>query len=423
MKPVSIIIPIIREDKAERCIEAIKAGAGSAVYEIVTGVDTEKDGCPVMIDRLVERTHFNQVMFLGDDTIPEPGFLQAASDAMGTLPDKWGVVGLATEGGNDAAHWLADKRILRHIEGGKFAPLAYAHCWWDNELQDIAREQDRWTFAEDAKVKHDHPINNDNKGWDDGYIRAYSYDHQKKDLDTYIRRTRIRRRQAQAEKHDGVRLAICFPLTDLKVYSHFMFSFLKLKIPYTYDLLFPNFPGQIDAIRNDLVRQALTLGCTHILMLDTDQIYEDENMIPTLINHDLPVVGVKVHRRYEPYDPILLRGEVGAFIGVPDDEIKAGGLIKVDATGCGCLMINTEILLDMPEPWFELKTGDIGQPIGEDISFCMQLKERGIDVMVDCDINILHLMTWAVGWNQYQIYKAIIKKHDEQQKKESKNGD
>ena len=78
---------------------------------------------PKMVSKLVERTKYNRVMFLGDDTLPQDNFIKEAALKMDELPDGWGVVGLNTEPGNPLAHWMADKRMLQLIPGGEFFPL------------------------------------------------------------------------------------------------------------------------------------------------------------------------------------------------------------------------------------------------------------------------------------------------------------
>ena len=98
MEQVSIVIPIIRPESAQRCVEAIKKNAGLPIgqYEIVSGLDTHRVGCPEMVKKLVAKTKNDLVMFLGDDTEPKKDFLKNALEAMESLPDGWGVVGLNT---------------------------------------------------------------------------------------------------------------------------------------------------------------------------------------------------------------------------------------------------------------------------------------------------------------------------------------
>lgn len=425
MNKVSIIIPIIRKDSADRCKEAIKKNAGipAGQYEIVSIIDTGGIGCPKMVEKLTKHASHNLVMFLGDDTLPEKDFLKHALEAMESLPDGWGVVGLNTqdirvENGNPLAHWMAHKKMLEHIPGGSFFSTEYAHCWGDNELKDIADDLGRWVWAEKSKIIHEHPINK-TADYDEGYQKAYSDENRNHDFKTYCRRKRDRMRERY-----GVKLAIAVPLTDDKVYNQFLFSFTKLITEYmsslvkagkviNCDIIFPDFPCQVDAARNNLVQQALSLGCTHILMLDSDQIYKTDNMIEKMLAHDKPVLGVRVHRRYMPYDPLLLRGKIGSLYQVPDEEVrdKDGNFneeLSVDYTGTGCILYSMEIFNDMfPEKPFELKIGDQGQPIGEDIWLCKKLKEKNIPIVVDCSIDIGHISLLSVDWGTYRLFAKL----------------
>lgn len=427
MNKVSIIIPIIRQESADRCKEAIKKNAGipAEQYEIVSIVDTGGIGCPRMVERLTKHASHNLIMFLGDDTLPEPDFLKHALEAMESLPDGWGVVGLNTqdirvENGNPLAHWMAHKKMLLHIPGGNFFSTEYAHCWGDNELKDIADDMGRWVWAEKSKIIHEHPINKTAK-YDEGYQKAYSDENRNHDFKTYCRRKRDR----MQEKY-GTKLAIAVPLTDQWVYTQFFFSFVKVITEYmtilvnngkpiSFDVLMPDFPCQIDAARNNLVQQALLAGCTHILMMDTDQVYKTDNMINKMLAHDKPVVGARVHRRYFPFDPLMLRGNIGSLEQVPDDEIRDSdgnfnSSVDVTHTGTGCVMFDMKIFNEMiPDKFFEFKTGEQGQPIGEDIWFFDKLKKKGMPVIVDATIDVKHLTLLAADYGTYQLVKKIMR--------------
>ena len=426
MEQVSIIIPIIRPESAERCVAAIKENAGLPIdqYEIVSDMDVHGVGCPKMVEKLTKKTKYDLVMFLGDDTEPEKDFLKHATQSMNELPDGWGVVGLNTqddrvENGNKIAHWLAHKKMIKHIQGGSFFPNEYKHCWCDNELKDIADELGRWVWCEKSRIKHNHPINQTAE-YDEGYQKAYSGNSTTHDYKTYCDRKRKRMKARY-----GTKLAIAVPLTDEMVYREFFFSFVKVLIDYmiflveagksiNVDVLMPDFPCQVDAARNNLVQQALLLGCTHILMMDTDQIYATENMIEKMLAHNKPVLGARVHRRYPPFDALLLRGEVGKLYQVPDDEIKNkdgtfNNEVPVTYTGAGCILYDMKIFSDMiPDKWFQFKVGDLGQPIGEDIFFCEKLKDKGIPIVVDASIDIKHLTLLAADWGTYKIFQKIM---------------
>ena len=416
MRKVSIIIPVVREDKVKVCLRAIQANGGDPKnYEVITDVDTEHIGCPKMLDMLTKKTKHDLVMFLGDDTVPQAGFLEEAVRVMDEFPGGWGVVGLATEdpdGWNEQAHFMAHKKMLEPM-GGAFYPTIYKHCYGEHELRDVATDMGRFKFAEKAQVLHDHPVNHKGVYSDPHLLRAYSEENYEYDRHMYLTRKRDRMKNKY-----GVRLGIAEPLTDDMVYAHFHFSFINTLTNYmsylygkgedvAIDFLTPKYPGQIDAIRNGLVMQAQMFGCTHILFMDTDQVYSDPEMIQKMLAHDKPVVGAKVHRRYPPFDPLLLRGEPGHLYSVPDQEIEAGGLVDVSATGCGCILYDMEIFQKIKHPWFELSVGEYGQIIGEDVGFCTKLIEHGYKVLVDCSIDIKHLSLLAVDWGTHKLYKRL----------------
>ena len=105
---ISIIMPVIRPEKAKRCVEAIKAnsGVGPLLYEIITKEDTERIGAPKMVKKMTDACEGSMLRFLG----------------------------------------------------GEFFHTGYRHCWCDNELCLRASELGRYIFCEKAYIYHDHVI-------------------------------------------------------------------------------------------------------------------------------------------------------------------------------------------------------------------------------------------------------------------------
>ena len=407
MRSVSIIIPVIREDKVETCISAIVKNSGMRMdqYEIIHEFDSDGIGCPKMVAKLRKKCKNTLIMFLGDDTEPEENFLFEAVKAMSDLPDGWGVVGLNTQPGNPLAHWLADERILDLIPGGEFFSLEYAHCYGDNELAEIAIEHGRWVYADKSKVKHNHPVNNTAED-DDGYKKAYSEANRIHDRKTFITRKIDRMRK------QGGKLGIGLPLTYDYVHKAFFETYTALVKPPHVQLM-PKLPGQIDAVRNDIVEQALLLGCTHLLFIDTDQIYRSLDMIPMMYermkDEDLKFLSAKVHRRYPPFDPILLKGKIGEFELISEELTDSGDVIELDATGAGCVMIDTRVFLEIESPYFELRKSDTGKAVGEDISFCAKLKEKGHSLFCDTSFVVGHLSMMEVDGSLNKLFRKINK--------------
>jgi GT2 family glycosyltransferase len=161
IRPVSVIIPVIRPEGAERCRDAIfdNAGIPSDTFEVLALEDKERIGVAKMVAALTEQSSYDLVCFLADDTIPQPDFLLNALLAMDRLPDEWGLVGLndGFHGEELATHWLADKRLLPLI-GGEFFHTGYYHCFTDDELTSRCKALGRYVWAEDAKILHLHPM-------------------------------------------------------------------------------------------------------------------------------------------------------------------------------------------------------------------------------------------------------------------------
>jgi glycosyltransferase involved in cell wall biosynthesis len=203
---VSIIIPVIRPKKAERCISAIHRCRNGIPVEILTKKDKKRIGCPLMVKQLVEKSQCNLVMYLGDDTVPLPGFLENAIKAMETLPDKWGLVGLNDQfhtGGNLATHWLAHKNLLPKL-GGEFFHTGYRHTMCDVELTERCRMMNRYVWAEDAKIKHDHPyVTGNRKQMDKDYERVYSNSWRSHDEQLYHARKHTNWGHREGITHDA----------------------------------------------------------------------------------------------------------------------------------------------------------------------------------------------------------------------------
>ncbi len=60
------------------------------------------------------------------------------------------------DGTRVATHWLADKRMM-DVVGGDLFHVGYRHCYCDRELTFRAQRANRYVWAKDAKIEHDHP--------------------------------------------------------------------------------------------------------------------------------------------------------------------------------------------------------------------------------------------------------------------------
>jgi len=185
--------------------------------------------------------------------------------------------------------------------------------------------------------------------------------------------------------------------------ASFLDSFVTLeKPPFIY---MRASSGSIDEMRNELVRDAIQSNCTHLLLMDTDQTYHPKT-IERLMAHQKLVVGCLVFRRYPPFDPLMLRGEIGNYKTV--SEWEPGSLVEVDATGTGCILYDMKVFREMPMPWFRSrKDPETDKPIGEDIGFCSDLRKAGYEIFVDTSTPAGHLSQFIITEGTWNLYRTL----------------
>jgi hypothetical protein len=216
------------------------------------------------------------------------------------------------------------------------------------------------------------------------------------------------------------KIAIAVPHFGQSMYEAFWWSWSMMlgrtlsERPGDYVLLKPTFPSQMETekrciseIRNNLVEQALDEVCTKFIMLDTDQVYPSDAIIK-LLSHDKPIVSGQVHRRYPPFDPIMLRGELHKYQSIPFEEMYADKLVEIDATGAACMCIDMKVFLDVQYPWFEdiPKTKE-DKLVGEDINFCWKARQEGYPIYMDTSIHVGHLGLREFGKFDHILYKKV----------------
>src|SRR5210317_1806542 len=105
------------------------------------------------------------------------------------------------------------------------------------------------------------------------------------------------------------KVAIGTPLSWHYVPSDFLDSCLLLmnNLPCQVEIIRSS-SGPIHEMRNVIIRNAVAMGCSHLMFLDADMVYPPDT-ISKLLAHDLPVVGALTFRRWPNFDPLTLGGE------------------------------------------------------------------------------------------------------------------
>jgi len=113
-------------------------------------------------------------------------------------------------------------------------------------------------------------------------------------------------------------------------------------------------------------------------MIDCDMVFP-EDLVPRLVSHDRPLVAALAIRG-DPKKPVPVMHDLGELMGMTAiAEWEPGQLVACDATGGAAVLIATEVLEAMGEPWW-LMTED---GAGHDIHFYRRAKRAGFQLYVD----------------------------------------
>ena len=156
--------------------------------------------------------------------------------------------------------------------------------------------------------------------------------------------------------------------------------------------------------RNSLAKTALNANADYVLWLDSDMMFQSD-VLKRLLKHaenGLDIVSGLYFRRAAPFTPVLFKElmrdgkpvEAKGFEDYPMDS-----LFEVDGCGFGCVLMNTDVLVEMAlefNQWFNPTNG-----FGEDLSFCIRAKALGYKIWCDSSIKLGHVGHLIVDENVY----------------------
>lgn len=147
--------------------------------------------------------------------------------------------------------------------------------------------------------------------------------------------------------------------------------------------------GMIDQARNMAAKEALDVGASHLLFIDSDMVFPDEGIL-TLASRDKLIIGANYNLRRLPLmSTVKMLDEKGNLVSVPGDQIPKYPF-KCYAVATGFMLIRTEIFLNLPKPWFFYESRE-DDTVGEDINFCKKAREAGIDIWCDPTLEVKHI--------------------------------
>lgn len=179
-------------------------------------------------------------------------------------------------------------------------------------------------------------------------------------------------------------LAICIPARE-QVHTAFALCLANLtgylsKKGVLHDVLIRTgslLPDQ----REVLADQAIAMGATEILWLDSDMIFP-KDIYHKLHKHDKDIVACNYATKEKIPKSV-------AFLDENDSRnrlYKGKGLVEVVAVGMGVMLMKTSVLNSIPKPWFCFFWDNTHQRhTGEDIYFAEKARATGFQIYVDAD--------------------------------------
>lgn len=158
---------------------------------------------------------------------------------------------------------------------------------------------------------------------------------------------------------------------------------------------------QIDMARNVLAQKACEGGYDRVLWLDSDMTFEPdlmERLSDDLEQYDI-ATGLYFKRTF-PLEPViyssLAEGKAVTFWDYPQDS-----LFEVAGCGFGGVLMRTEVLRGLSEPPFLPFLH-----LGEDLSFCARMAEKGRKIACDSRIKMGHMGTIVFSEKLYKHPKG-----------------
>ena len=145
--------------------------------------------------------------------------------------------------------------------------------------------------------------------------------------------------------------------------------------------------------RNTLAKTAVDVGADWVLWLDSDMVFPPntlKRMLKTCEERDISFLSGVYYRRVAPFAPVLYKEmsddghKAAEFDEVPTDE-----LFEAAAVGFGCVLMKTEVIVDVFSTYTEMFTPIEGS--GEDISFCIRARGCGHKIWCDPTIPLGHV--------------------------------
>lgn len=157
--------------------------------------------------------------------------------------------------------------------------------------------------------------------------------------------------------------------------------------------------------RNKLAKEAIEMGADYTLWLDSDMAFPPDTLFK-LLEADKDIVSGLYFRRSPPYSLVAFSKCDTQKIEWADQAVP-DKLTTTEAVGFGCVLIKTQVLVDVAEQfatWFEPMNG-----FGEDLSFCWRARQCGYEIFLEPKVSCGHVGYVVVTKEFSQSFDSEVK--------------
>jgi hypothetical protein len=141
--------------------------------------------------------------------------------------------------------------------------------------------------------------------------------------------------------------------------------------------------GELTWKRTALAMEAQKSGADYLLWIDSDQTFSSDALL-RLMAHDKAIVAGNYQSRSQPH---------GTAFDLDGEPVPLrSGLEEVGAVGLGFCLMKVPIFRKIPQPWFAIAITPEGKlDWTEDVHFCSQARNAGLQIFVDHDLEVGHV--------------------------------
>lgn len=138
--------------------------------------------------------------------------------------------------------------------------------------------------------------------------------------------------------------------------------------------------------RNELCQLALDRGSEWVFFVDDDQAFGPQ-ILQRMLSHEQPVVSALIVQRTAPFLPVAFAEKSeGKWWPLNLQAHGPNELVKIVGCGAGGLLIRSEVLRAVGDPWFKQLDEK-----SEDLFFSDRCAEEGFPIYVDTGAQMGHI--------------------------------